>query len=139
MINLEEREVLLIYDDQFPRDCKALSLAQSMPRYKLREWNIRKEKLSPKQLAELAGHLKLEVKALVATSSELFKDQYSESDLDDQDWLSTLHENPGMLRTPIIAFRSMGKILDSGFELIRKEMGHGGVQSQKAGKQEVQH
>lgn len=138
-MQINSKEVLLIYDDHLMRDRKARSLAMSLPRYTCKEWNLRSQQLTERQIAELAQRLNLKVKDLVATNSETFKDNYTESDLDDHDWLTTLKENPDMMRTPIVLFQSMGRVLDSGFDLIKKKMKHESIQNTMAGKQEKQH
>ena len=134
----EAREILLIYDENLVRDRKALALAQSLAHYRLRSWNIRKERLSEKQIAELAQSLQISIKQLVARKSAIYKERYQHCDLDEHDWLTALKENPDLLRTPIILFESVAKILDSGFDLIKEDMSHRGIVSKKVSRQEMQ-
>jgi len=64
--------------------------------------DLMKEPITPRRLEELAGELNCSARDLVNEQSEKFKNEYLNSDLSEEDWLTVLAHNHDMIRLPIV-------------------------------------
>ncbi len=113
--------MLLIYNSSILQDREAYGYAKSLKNRKLKTIDVQHDKLTSLQLKELADILEMEAQELINRRSQIYLNEYTETDFDEQGYLSLLSKNPRMMKTPIAIYADNGEILGSGLELIRKE------------------
>ncbi len=64
------------------------------------EFDVQKNEMTPRQIADLADDLNVEITDLMDKQSENFRKEYS--NLSKDDLLQTIHKNMSLLKTPII-------------------------------------
>jgi arsenate reductase-like glutaredoxin family protein len=124
MISNVKNELTLIFHSSKDNDKKARAFSASLPDYKVKVIDLKREELTETQVAEIAGQMHIPIKDLVDTTyEEVGKNDTRAKDLTDEGILTTLVENPMLLKTPIIMF-SDGRCFHppSSYDLIKEGM-----------------
>jgi len=71
-----------------------------------------KQGISKEQIREIILKLHISPKDLVRTNEALYKTELKHLSLNDEEWISVISENPGLLRRPVVLARYKGVIGD---------------------------
>ena len=126
MISTVENELTLILHSVKDNDKKAQAFAASLPDYKVKVIDLKRDSLTETQLAEIAGQMKVPVKELVDTTYEDAGNEDTHiQEMSDEDILTALIANPRLLKTPIVVL-SGGECfhLMTSYDVIRQDMHH---------------
>jgi arsenate reductase len=121
-MNIDKKELLFIYNSQKTTDRTALSYAEPIKEFKLKEFDISKDFFTELQLKEIASLLKVQSKELIDTTSDVYRDKYANSKLSETDLLTVLKHEPSMMRTPIALYHDRGEFVTSSYDFIKKDM-----------------
>ena len=135
-MQIESNEILLIYDSNDLQDREALGYAQTLQHHKLKELDVSKETLTELQLEILSDKFGAKPRDLIDKTSEYYKEHYADKDVDREDILKIIKNNPGLLNTPIAVYKGKAHFLDSPYDFIRKDLGNSGIKSRHGNEQE---
>lgn len=121
-MNIDKKELLFIYNSQKNSDRTALSYAEAIKEYKLKEFDISKDFFTELQLKEIASILKVQPKEMIDTTSDIYHDKYAKSSLSETDLLTVLKHEPSMMRTPIALYHDRGEFVTSPYGFIKKDL-----------------
>lgn len=121
-MKIAENEILFIYNSQKLSDRQALGFINCLPRWKIKEVDLAKERLTELQLHQLADMLNVQPKEIVDKSSDLYKKMYSGANLSGQDTITALSQNPELTKTPIAVFHNHAKNLGSPYQVVKWDM-----------------
>ena len=119
-MNIDKKELLFIYNAEKSTDRTALSYAEPIKDYKLKEFDISKDFFTELQLKEIASLLHVQPKEMVDTTSDIYRDKYANSSLSESDLLTVLKHEPSMMRTPIALYHDHGEFVTSSYDFIKK-------------------
>lgn len=118
-----KNEIKLIYNSSRVEEKRAVGYAEALKDHKLLTIDVRKEHITETQLAELANKLGVPIDELVNKNAELFKDEYADKDLEDEELLKVLSQNPDMLKTPIALMDQRAFFVTSSYDFVKEDMG----------------
>ena len=121
-MNVEDKEILFIYNHNSIKDREALGYVVSLKHYKIKEFDITKEYLTRKQLVQLADKLGVNIHELVNDKSDLYIDKYQKANLDKKGILKVLEQFPTLLKTPIEVYKDSATFIESTYEHDKKDM-----------------
>lgn len=121
-MNVEDKEILFIYNHNSIKDREALGYVVSLKHYKIKEFDITKEYLTRKQLVQLADKLGVNIHELVNDKSDLYIDKYQKANLDKKGILKVLEQFPTLLKTPIAVYKDSATFIESTYEHVKKDM-----------------
>jgi arsenate reductase len=135
-MEIAENEMLLVYNSGTQSDRTALGYAKAVKDYKLREVDIKKDAFTETQLKEIANKLGVNPMDLVDRQSDIFKDKYKNSSMNENDVLTVLSHEPDIMRTPIVLYKDKGAFVDSKYEFVKRGMASPDITSEHANKEE---
>lgn len=127
-MQVTENEILFIYNSKIFKDKQALGYIVPLKDHKIKELDLYYDKLTERQLKQIADKLGIEIKELLDTNSDIYKNEIRDKSLDDQDILTVLKENPDVLRTPIAMTSDRAVFVTDPYSLIQDDMDQPGVQ-----------
>ena len=111
-MNVEENEILFIYNSSDQQERQTFAYAQSSKEYKVKELDVEKDKLTATQLVQLAD--------LLDNEDELVKKDAPTTDLGENDFYEHLSRNLSNLNTPILVYIDKAKLIGSQYEMIKR-------------------
>jgi arsenate reductase-like glutaredoxin family protein len=124
MLSTVKNELTLIYHSAKENDKKARAYCASLPDYKPKMLDLKRDQLTETQLAEIADKMQIPIKELVDASYEdACMDRTHVKQMSDEDILTVLVGNPEILKTPIVLMGD-GRCFHPGssYDLIRENM-----------------
>jgi arsenate reductase-like glutaredoxin family protein len=121
-MNIAENEMLFIYNSGNKSDREALGYAKGLKSYVLKEFDVKRDRLSETQLKEIANQINVKVRDLIDITSDTYVDQYASANLADTDLLITLSREPELLRTPIVLKHKCGYFVASKYDFNKVDM-----------------
>ncbi|MBK6263560.1 hypothetical protein JKA74_00820 [Marivirga sp. S37H4] len=109
-------EVRFIYNSNQIKERKTLAYIKSLDKHYINEVDIYKQTLTERQLAELAGKLNVHVGELLDEESEFYKDNLTDSQLETNDILVLIKNNPDILKTPIVEYGKSADFVGSAYD-----------------------
>jgi arsenate reductase-like glutaredoxin family protein len=132
MIENQPNEVTLIYHSDKENDQKSRGYVESLDGYVIKTLDLKNEKLTETQLAEVANKLGATIDELVDESYADRVNIGSVKGLREQDALKLLANDPILINTPIVIIGKHAFHVDSAYELIREGMSEEGVRENSA-------
>lgn len=96
----KKKEIVLIYNSGNKKDREALALLTSLSNHIVNEFDLQKNNLTPRQIAEFAYDLGVDTIDILDHRSEDFRESYKNTS--DDDLLKIINNNITLLKTPII-------------------------------------
>lgn len=121
-MTITDNEMMFIYNSGIQTDRVALGYAQAVPGYVLKEHDTRKEQFTELQIKEIATKLKVQPIDLVDKRSDLYLGKYKDTELSENDVLTVLKHEPGIMRTPIVLYHDTGEFIGSKYEFVKRGM-----------------
>lgn len=131
MIENKSNELTLIFHSDKDQDKKARAFVETLSRYKVKTLDLKREKLTETQLAEIAGKMDADIRKLVdatyldTTGSEKTNDIMA---MHDNDLLLLMKEQPMLINTPIIIIGTQAYQYHSAYDLLTSNAGTEGVE-----------
>jgi arsenate reductase len=120
MIENQPNEITLIFHSDKEEDKKTRGYVETIDGFAIKTLDLKKEKLTETQLAEIADKLDVAI-------DDLFDDAYTDrvnisslKDLREQDALKLLANDPILLATPILIIGDHAYQFESSYDLIRE-------------------
>jgi arsenate reductase-like glutaredoxin family protein len=118
-MKVSENEILFIYDSADIQQREGLAYAKSLRHYKIKELDIKKDKLTQLQLSNIARFLNVSPSEMLNPDSE--SNISDVMNLDNNDFLYYLVSNLTMLRMPIAVYSDHARFIGSQYELIKED------------------
>jgi arsenate reductase (glutaredoxin) len=115
---LNDREILLYYKPEVKKDKNTYVLATQISNH-VNTVNVLKEDLSETQLREILLLLDVPVEKLIEKESDVYKNEYTEKDLDEDSWILAMSKNPDLIKTPIAFMGKRGLIVETPSNVLR--------------------
>jgi arsenate reductase len=95
------KQITVYYDPDSCRCGKVMALlrTQGLP---IQEVDITLDPLTEEQIFEIATMLNLPISELVNRDHPVFMKRFGDSDFSDEDWAKMIHNNPQIMKTPIV-------------------------------------
>lgn len=135
-MTISDNEMMFIYNSGIQTDRVALGYAKAVPGYVLKEHDTRREGFTELQLKEIATKMKVQPIDLVDRRSDLYLQKYKDAELSENDVLTVLKHEPGIMRTPIVLYRDRGEFVDSKYEFVTRGMAPPDTHPDQANKEE---
>jgi arsenate reductase (glutaredoxin) len=132
MIENQPNEVTLIYHSDKENDQKSRGYVEALDGYVIKTLDLKKEKLTETQLAEVANKLGATIDELVDESYADRANIGSVKGLREEDALKLMVNDPILVNTPIVIIGKHAFHVDSAFELIRAGIADDGVRDSPA-------
>lgn len=126
---MKKNEIKFLYNSTKKDDREAYGYAVSLNKHKINELDVTKTKLTPTQLAELAQKLNVSIIELFDENSSYYRDNIAGKDLEEDDLLTILKEEPGSLKTPIMISSEKAVFLGSKYDTNAIDMAIGGIKN----------
>lgn len=115
-----ERELTVFYNFEEHSHREVLAYARSLTD-NLREIDVLKDPPTESQLAEMVEKMGVDIHELINKRSEVYKEQFSDKELDFSGWVRALRYNPSMIKTPLAFFGSQGLIIQVKTDILKLE------------------
>ena len=124
------KEVTIIYNFEKRQGREAVAYGKEIAE-NVREIDISKNPLTERQMAELLMKLDVKVEEIIDRTSELYQDKYEGVDMEEQDWLGVIKQNPELMKTPIGILGNKAVICESPNDILKLDDGQGFDQNMK--------
>lgn len=118
-MKIAKNEILFIYNSQKLSDREALGYINCLPKWKIKEVNLDKDRLTELQIKQLADMLNFAPKEIIDKSTDLYKRMYAGAGLSEKDTIKALSQNPELIKTPIAVFHNQAKRLGSPYQVVK--------------------
>ena len=118
-MKIAKNEILFIYNSQKLSDRQALGYISCLPKWKIKEVDLDKERLTELQINQLADMLNYTPKEIVDKSSALYKTMYAGANLSVNDTIKAMSQNQELIKTPIAIFHNQAKRLGSPYQVVK--------------------
>jgi arsenate reductase-like glutaredoxin family protein len=115
MIMGKKREIVLIYNSRNKKDKETLALLTSLSNHIVNDFDIQKNKLTPRQITELSAELGIETIDMLEHQSENFKESFKTMSGDDL--LKIVHNDMTLLKTPIVKVNGKTDFIKTPFDI----------------------
>ena len=125
MIENEPKEITLIYHSDKAEDRKARAFVESLTGYTIKTLDLKKDRLTQTQLAEIANKMDVVIEKLFDPT---YKDRFTGHGTDDiytaseADLLTILVNEPALINTPITIVGKKAFLYASAYELLTKQI-----------------
>lgn len=126
-MNIKDNEILFIYNSKLYGDKQALGYVIPLDKHKIKEFDLMYEKLTERQIAEIADRMNVELDDLLDKSSDAYKNNIHGATLEPHDKLKVMRENPDTLKTPIAITTQKAVYVTDPYSLIKDDMEIDGV------------
>lgn len=121
MIENQPNELTLIYHSDKSEDRKARAFVESITEYVVKTLDLKKDKITETQLAEIANKMESEIEMLLdPTYKDRFPDAQSSPNASDADLLTILSKEPILINTPITIIGKKAFRYSSAYEILNK-------------------
>lgn len=114
---ISEGEFVFIYNSNQLDDKRARGYAITIDKLKINDIDIHKDHLTPKQIAQIAETLNVNIGELYRERSRSAYEQFSDEEL-----IKVLAQDPSKMRTPIVLSKEASFFVGSSFELIKEKL-----------------
>jgi arsenate reductase len=118
------QEITLIYNFNKQGDREAIAYAKQMAK-NVNEVDIAKSPLTERQMAMLLDKLGVGVEEIIDKKSDVYREKYSDKDMEEPDWLGVLKHEPNMMKTPIGILGEKSIICDLPSHILSLDEGQG--------------
>jgi len=118
------QEITLIYNFNKQGDREAIAYAKQMAQ-NVNEVDIAKNPLTERQMAMLLDKLGVGVEEIIDKKSDVYREKYSDKDMEEPDWLGVLKHEPNMMKTPIGILGEKSIICDLPSHILSLDEGQG--------------
>jgi arsenate reductase len=119
MIENQPNELTLIYHSDKSDDKKARAYIESNTEYVVKTLDLKKDKITETQLAEIANKMESEIIMLLdPTYKDRFSDGQSSPNASDADLLTILSKEPILIHTPIAIIGKKAFQISSSYEIL---------------------
>lgn len=118
------QEITLIYNFNKQGDRESIAYAKQIAD-KVNEIDISKTSLTERQMAMLLDKLGVGVEAIIDKKSDVYREKYSDKDMEEPDWLGVLKHEPNMMKTPIGILDDKSIICDLPSHILSLDDGQG--------------
>ena len=118
------KEVVLIYNFEKRQGRESLAYASQVAS-NVREIDISKNPLTESQMGELLINLGVGVEELIDKTSTTYLQEYEDTEMTTEDWLSVLKHKPDLMKTPIGILGKKAIICDSPGDILKLDDGQG--------------
>ena len=118
----KKMELKFIYNSTKKKDKEALVQMKSLDQRYVQVVDIHREKMTERQLAELAQKIGIELEGLLDTSSDLYRDEIAGTNYDPNDILVLIKNNSDLLNTPIIDFGDKAQMIGSPYDISKMDL-----------------
>lgn len=117
-IATSKRMITLFYSSASERAKKTLAYARAegLP---IEEIDLMKTPLTGTQIAELADRLGFKVDQLVNQEHPSYKKLFEPHDLSEEDWITMIRKNPGILKQPIALRGDLTILVETPSDIIK--------------------
>lgn len=132
MIENQSNELTLLYHSDKAEDKKARAYVESISAYVVKVLDLKRDKITETQLAEIANKMESEVKMLLDPS---YRDRFPEKNThtienaSDADLLTILSREPILINTPITIIGKKAFLYSSANEMLMKNTQETGLES----------
>ena len=117
-IATSERQITVYYSSRSERVKQALAYARTKGIAVL-EIDISKTPLTGTQIAEIAAMLNIPISDLVNQEHPAYSEKFIHRDLNEEDWITMIKENPEILRQPIAIRGKVAILVETPTDIIR--------------------
>lgn len=110
----KKKEIVLIYNSRHKKDKESLALLSSLSNHIVNEFDLQKNTLTPRQIAELADDLNIDIIDMLDHQSESFDESYKSTSGDDL--LKIVQNDLTLIKTPIIKIDGVTEFLKTPFD-----------------------
>jgi arsenate reductase (glutaredoxin) len=137
MIENQPNELTLIYHSDKSDDKKARAYIESNTEYVVKTLDLKKEKITETQLAEIANKMESEIIMLLdPTYKDRFSDTQSSPNASDADLLTILSKEPILIHTPIAIIGKKAFQISSSYEILTMTANESAQQTLSKSKEE---
>ncbi|MEM9856015.1 MAG: hypothetical protein AAF843_01590 [Bacteroidota bacterium] len=108
-----KEEIQLIYNSSHTTDREAYANLSALDNYALNEFDIDKNTMTPRQLAELVDEMNCDLHDLIVDYEDYAA---TLKGLSDNDLLSTINKNMDLLKTPIVRYKGKAALMKTPYD-----------------------
>jgi len=124
-----KNEILFIYNGNKQSDKEALGYAESIKGKKVNQVDLTKEKLTERQIADIAVDMNVELNSLLDKNDSLYLSKVKDGNFSDDELLKLMKNNVGLIRTPIAYIEKEPVFVESQYTFVNKGLDVEGVKS----------
>ena len=119
---IADRELIFLYNANDFENKRARGYVQTLVHHKIREIDVTKNPPTSMQLAELADRLGVEPKGLINEHSEGYEKHLKGTEIEENQLLEFLVQEPEVLATPILVSKDKARFLRDDYDAVSKDM-----------------
>lgn len=112
------KDTLKIYHNGKQNGLKKIRGLVDDQSFEILEINILKDKFTATRLLQLCNKMKVNLKDVVDTECEFYKNNFIGSSFDEADWVRILVEHPELITTPIVETSITAEIIENPREVL---------------------